>query len=186
MGLRVTAPTDWRTTPVEWRPLTGGWRARLTRVLLLVNVLLAIRYLTWLLTPGRAAQPVLYGLLVGAEVFNMIQGAGFWWTVSGSKRPRSPIRVVERPAVDVFIPTYNEPVEVVEPTVVAAMRLRGAEARVALLDDGNRPEMGAMARRHGAAYVTRPKHEGAKAGNINWAMERTDAPFVAVLDCDHV
>ena len=30
------------------------------------------------------------------------------------------------------------------------------------------------------------EHDGAKAGNINHALGRTDAPFVLVLDCDHV
>ena len=72
------------------------------------------------------------------------------------------------------------------PTVVAAMRMRGAHVRVALLDDGDRDEMERMATRHGARYVRRPLHDGAKAGNINHALGRTDAPFVLVLDCDHV
>ncbi len=89
-------------------------------------------------------------------------------------------------AVDVFIPTYNEPVEVVEPTVAAAMALHGYDVRVALLDNGGRPEMAAMAQRHGARYIQRAEHHGAKAGNINHALGLTDAPFVAVLDCDHV
>ena len=35
-------------------------------------------------------------------------------------------------------------------------------------------------------YVRRTPHDGAKAGNINHALGRTDAPFVLVLDCDHV
>jgi len=40
--------------------------------------------------------------------------------------------------------------------------------------------------RHGVRYFTRRQHAGAKAGNINHALARTDAPFVLVLDCDHV
>ncbi len=40
--------------------------------------------------------------------------------------------------------------------------------------------------RHGVRYLRRRSHEGAKAGNINHALGRTDAPFVLVLDCDHV
>jgi cellulose synthase (UDP-forming) len=188
----MSAPgADWRRTAVDWQPLTHSWRTRLLRVLLVVNVVLAARYLSWLVAPGRAAQPLLYGLLLAAELFNMVQGAGFWWTVSRTKRPlrsAGPHQAAVRDelGVDVLIPTYNEPVEVVEPTIEAATRLRGADVRVALLDDGARPEMEAMAKRQGVRYVTRPSHEGAKAGNINWALERTDAPFVAVLDCDHV
>ena len=41
-------------------------------------------------------------------------------------------------------------------------------------------------RRHGARYFRRGVNTGAKAGNINHALARTDAPFVVVLDCDHV
>ena len=65
-------------------------------------------------------------------------------------------------------------------------RMRGARVRVAVLDDGDRDEMERMAMRHGVRYVRRRQHDGAKAGNINHALGRTDAPFVLVLDCDHV
>ena len=57
--------------------------------------------------------------------------------------------------------------------------MRGATVRVALLDDGNRKEMEQLAARYGARYVRRSVHSGAKAGNINHALGRTDAPFVA-------
>src|SRR5690606_4746495 len=53
-------------------------------------------------------------------------------------------------------------------------------------DDGGRDEMEDLARRYGTRYMTRPTREGAKAGAINYALQRCDAPFVAVLDCDHV
>ena len=90
------------------------------------------------------------------------------------------------PAVDVFIPVYDEPVAVVEPTVRAATAMTGAEVQIHLLDDGASDEMALMARRHGAGYLRREDSSGAKAGNINHALGRTDAPFVMVLDCDHV
>jgi len=125
-------------------------------------------------------------MLVAAEAYNMVQGAGFWWTVWRLRPPpaRRPVR--EPIPVDVLIPVYNEPVEVVEPTVRAATMMRSAAVRIALLDDGGSPEMEALARRHGVRYIHRPERQGAKAGNLNWALARTDAPFVAVLDCDHV
>jgi cellulose synthase (UDP-forming) len=170
-----------------------------------VNLALAARYMWWLLAPGRPEQPVLYGLLVAAETFNLVQGLGFWWTLShvaGRRRRRGgPVPIADpagsgggasrasagpAAAVDVFIPTYDEPTAVVGPTVAAAAALHGADVRVVLLDDGDRPEMAALARTHGVAYLARPGSEGAKAGNINWALRRTGAPFVAILDCDHV
>jgi cellulose synthase (UDP-forming) len=55
-----------------------------------------------------------------------------------------------------------------------------------VLDDGDSDEIASMAGRAGARYVRRADHRGAKAGNINHALGLTDAPFVMVLDCDHV
>ena len=185
--MSTATAADPRLGARHWRPEDATpWAGRRRRWLVVLNIPLALWYLTWLLQPGRVSHPVLYALLVGAEALNIAQAAGFWWTIASIRRrtPRPPCR--DRVAVDVFIPVYSEPVEVVEVTVAAATRLRSAEARVALLDDGCSEEMEALARRHGVRYMCRPGSEGAKAGNINWSLARTDAPFVAVLDCDHV
>lgn len=185
MGVPMT--DDCRLAPPDWNPTTRiGWPERLAKLLAVVNVVLAVRYLAWLFAPGRAETMALYGLLVAAETYNVVQGAGFWWTVWRLRPPlrKPPIR--EAIPVDVFIPVYNEPLEIVEPTVMAAARLRTAAARVVVLDDGGSPEIEAMAARHGVGYIHRPTRDGAKAGNLNWALRRTGAPFVAVLDCDHV
>src|SRR5581483_9508374 len=181
------ADDDCRLAPPDWQPTARlGWPERAARVLALVNVFLAVRYLVWLLAPGRAAALPLYLLLVGAEAYNMIQGAGFWWTV-WKLRPPTPLRrVTDWVAVDVLIPVYNEPPEIVEPTVAAAVAIRSAAVRVAVLDDGGSPEIEEIAHRYGARYIHRPHRDGAKAGNVNYALDRTDAPFVAILDCDHV
>jgi cellulose synthase (UDP-forming) len=145
-----------------------------------------VLYLGWLLQPSRVGHPVLYTVLVVAEIFNLTQAVGFWWTTARRTPPRRPPPMPAGVAVDVFIPVYDEPVEVVEPTVAAAARLRGGDVRVALLDDGNRREMATLATRYGAAYVRRTVHVGAKAGNINHALAHTSAPVVAVFDSDHV
>jgi cellulose synthase (UDP-forming) len=157
------------------------------RIMLAFALPLALFYFSWLLDPSRIGNPLLYGLLVAAELFNLLQALGFWWTCS-VQRGRRPLRrrPDDRPEVDVFVPTYDEPVSVVELTVAAASLMRGAQVNVHLLDDGDRPEMAALAARHGANYVTREEHVGAKAGNINHALAQTSAPYVAVLDCDHV
>ena len=175
--------------------LTRAARTRATG-LAVVSTAALVLYFWWLLRPGRVGNPVLFSVLLVAELFNVVQALGFWWTcLTGRRRHRRPVApLVERvghhdevlPAVDVFIPTYSEPVEIVEATVAAATRLRGARVRVALLDDGNREEMEHLAARHGVRYVRRTLHEGAKAGNINHALGRTNAPYVLVLDCDHV
>jgi cellulose synthase (UDP-forming) len=192
-------PTDdARLRPPTWSaaPATDRARARSIAVAL-IGLIAVTAYLMWLVRPSRVGNPVLFGVLLMAEIFNVMQALGFWWTCAFAPRrgAADPAGAVDRVAlnscgivaeVDVFIPTYDESVEIVEATVAAATRLRGAQVRVALLDDGNRDAMAAMAKRHGARYIRRTVHSGAKAGNINHALGVTGAPFVLVLDCDHV
>jgi cellulose synthase (UDP-forming) len=88
------------------------------------------------------------------------------------------------PAVDVFIATYNEPIEVLERTIVAAMALDWPSVNVWVLDDGRRAWLAEWCASRRVGYLTRPDNKGAKAGNINAALARTEAPFVLVLDAD--
>ncbi|HEX4655358.1 MAG TPA: glycosyltransferase [Mycobacteriales bacterium] len=177
---------DPRLGPVPYRADETPRSRVATRALLLAAVVVSVWYFGWLLQPSRIGTPVLYGLLVAAELFNLVQACGFWWTASRdtARRPVQPLPI--RRDVDVLIPVYGEPVDVVEPTVAAATRLRGARVHVALLDDGDDPAMRALAYRHSVRYIQRHEHAGAKAGNINHALRLTDSPYVMVLDCDHV
>lgn len=179
---------DVRLGRPRWRA-SSQWKQvdRRLRLLLPCSIVLSLWYFTWLLRPERVGNPVLYGLLVLAELFNLFQAIGFWWTCwSGRDRPTAPIFEGPVPTVDVMVPVYNEPLDVVEPTVAAAVALRGAHVNVHVLDDAGRHELADLAARHGAHYVCRQDHTGAKAGNLNHALALTEAPFVAVFDCDHV
>ncbi|MDP3295643.1 MAG: UDP-forming cellulose synthase catalytic subunit [Nevskia sp.] len=92
------------------------------------------------------------------------------------------------PMVDVYIPTYNEPLSVVKPTVLAALEIDWPQDRIKiyLLDDGRRPEFAAFATQVGAIHMTRPDNNHAKAGNINHALTKTQGEFIAIFDCDHI
>ena len=92
------------------------------------------------------------------------------------------------PSVDVLIPTYNEPLEVVKPTVLGAQGLDwpAEKLRISLLDDGKRPEFKAFAEQAGINYITRERNDHAKAGNINHALQSLNGEFVAIFDCDHI
>ncbi len=149
------------------------------------SVVAALWYFPWLLSPARPGVWWLYAPLVLAELYNLVQASGFWWTTA-YQRVRAAPPSPPSTTVDVFVPVYNEPVAVVEPTVLAARQIRGAGVRVYVLDDGGSPEAREMAARCGATYVRRQEHSGAKAGNINHALSRTSGEFVVVLDCDHV
>jgi cellulose synthase (UDP-forming) len=165
----------------------SGRRAVLVRALLVVGLPLAAWYFGWLLQPERVGHPMLFVLLVAAELFNLVQAVGFWWTASSdSRRAPTPAPLGRMPEVDVLVPVYGEPLEVVEPTLALARSMEGARVRVHLLDDGGDDDMKALARRAGAVYHRRAGSAGAKAGNINAALSRTSGEFVVILDCDHV
>ncbi|WP_239377245.1 glycosyltransferase [Frankia sp. Cj5] len=184
---RTAISTDPRLAPPAWQPMGPGRTLRRRMLLVLpLNVLAFFWYFGWLLAPGRVGNVLLYALLLLAEVFNAVQALGFWWTCSRERVRRRRPRASGRLAVDVLVPVYNEPVDVVEPTLAAAVRMRGAQVHVCLLDDGDNPRMAALASRYGVTYITRPDHRGAKAGNLNHALGRTSAPIVVIFDCDHV
>ncbi len=92
------------------------------------------------------------------------------------------------PAVDLLIPTLNEPLSVVRFTALAAINIDwpADKLNVYILDDGRRDELRVFAEEAGIGYMTRDDNEHAKAGNLNSALARLDSPFVAVFDSDHV
>ncbi len=94
----------------------------------------------------------------------------------------------EWPAVDLLIPTLNEPLSIVRFTALAAMNIDwpADKLNVYILDDGRRGELLAFAQEAGIGYMTRDDNLHAKAGNLNRALARLDSPFVAIFDCDHV
>ncbi len=178
--------TDPRFDPTDWAPRPPGTvRAILLAIL---GSLAAATYLWWLLQPARIGNPVLYALLVVVELFNVTQAVGFWLTTAAGRLRRSGpplLSVASSTPVDVLVPVYDEPVSVVAPTLLAARAMDG-NPQVWLLDDGCRDELEDLASELGVGYVRREDSHGAKAGNINHTLARTHAPFVAVLDCDHV
>ncbi|HWD25129.1 MAG TPA: glycosyltransferase, partial [Acidimicrobiales bacterium] len=87
--------------------------------------------------------------------------------------------------VAVLIPTYNEPREVLLPTIAAAIVLEPAHSTW-VLDDGDRPWVRELAESLGARYVARKDRSHAKAGNINHALPLIDADVIGILDADHV
>ncbi|MDE2430614.1 MAG: UDP-forming cellulose synthase catalytic subunit, partial [Burkholderiales bacterium] len=92
------------------------------------------------------------------------------------------------PSIDLFIPTYNEDLSVVKPTVMAAMGIDWPKDKlnIVILDDGRRPEFAEFAASIGVQCFTRADNFHAKAGNINAALKRTSGEYVAIFDCDHM
>src|SRR5262249_1115023 len=130
-------------------------------------------------------------LLVGAELYAfvvLLLGAFQTVHVLERKPARLPADRSTWPTVDVFIPTFNEPLEVVRPTVLAARNLDwpADKLHIHVLDDGCRPELREMAARARVNYIVRDEHKHAKAGNLNHALSVTDGELIAIFDSDHI
>ena len=89
------------------------------------------------------------------------------------------------PTVDVMIPIYKEPLEILERTLVAARAMAYPNARFHVLDDGHRDTVGELAARYQASYWRGPQCH-AKAGNLNHAISKTDGELIVIFDTDHV
>src|SRR4029450_1737775 len=81
LGVLVIEP-DPRLGPIH-RPMPDQRQARRrAMVMALICTGLAVWYLSWLLGGAHVGNPVLFGLLIAAESFNLVQAVGFWWTCS--------------------------------------------------------------------------------------------------------
>lgn len=171
--------------------LRAELRLRLLRVLIATNLLLGFLYLSWRYTAtiNWAAWPIAIGLVI-AETYSYIDAWLFGLTLWRLKQRGEPPPPLPNATVDVFITCYNEPVDLVRETAIAARDIRYPH-RTYILDDGNSPTMRTMAEAIGVGYLVRSeewkgKQRHAKAGNLNNALCQTNGEFVLVLDADQI
>ncbi|MDF2846677.1 MAG: glycosyltransferase [Oerskovia sp.] len=169
----------------------GSSRLAVVRLLAVVAVAFGLVYIGWRWTGTVAWDAWWIAVpLVLAETYSLGETVLYSLTMwNARRRPPAP-PAPEGLSVDVFVTTYNEPVDLVLRTAIAARDMTYPHATW-ILDDGNRPELEVAASRVGVGYVTRgPEWEGrprfAKAGNVNNALFRTSGDLVAILDADQV
>ncbi len=158
---------------------------------LFLNIGLSIAYFIFICFLFPVGNPILFGLLVFGEVFHLWQVFGYIHAVWPRKRV-SRFDESFTPAVGVYITVTGEPADIVEETVAAATAMDYPNFNVYILNDGfvakrdNWKEAEEIAEKYGITCFTRQVPGGAKAGNINHAMSKTEEPFIVVFDADHV
>jgi cellulose synthase (UDP-forming) len=173
----------------------------MTLLLICLSMFVTLRYAIWrteslfsfLGNPSSHwnALDLLFMLaLFGSELYAfLVMALGYLQMLWPLRRKPAPMpeAVDTWPDVDVLIPTYNEPLEVVRYTALAAANLDwpASKLHVYILDDCRRDEFRIFAQEAGLGYITRPDNRHAKAGNINHALQQMDSPFVVIFDCDH-
>jgi cellulose synthase (UDP-forming) len=166
-------------------------RMFLLRVTIVLTVLLGVNYVAWrwLFSMNPYALWIAVPLVL-AETYSLVDVGLFGMTMWRAKPRAAPPPPPADATVDVFITTYDEPLELVMATARAAQRIEHPHLTW-ILDDGARPEMRQAAEEAGVLYITRggewrdrPRH--AKAGNINNALGETDGEFLLILDADQI
>ncbi|KVW61216.1 UDP-forming cellulose synthase catalytic subunit [Burkholderia ubonensis] len=166
-----------------------------TLVLIMLSIIATARYIYWRFTTTmRWEYPLdaVWGLLlILAEIYAaLVLLLGYLqtaWPVVRKPLPM-PASRDDWPTVDVLIPTYNEPLSVVKPTIYAALSLDypAEKLKIYVLDDGRRAEFKSFCQEVGVHWTTRAHNDHAKAGNINEALKIAHGEYFAVFDCDHI
>ena len=93
----------------------------------------------------------------------------------------------EKPlSVDILITVAGEPVELLKETVEAAVQIDYPDKKVYVLDDRGNIDYQRIAGKFGCGYFAREDHSHAKAGNLNYAFQRTSGDLILTLDADQV
>ncbi|HEY1902123.1 MAG TPA: UDP-forming cellulose synthase catalytic subunit [Terracidiphilus sp.] len=174
----------------------------ITLSLMMMSMFCTFRYGYWRLTQtvryfqdpaihwGALDAFFVLSLLAAESYAFVVLFLGYFQTVWPLRR--APVALPEDeqewPHVDVLIPTYNESLDVVRSTALAALNMDwpADKLHIYILDDGRRKEFEQFAFEAGIGYKTRPERAHAKAGNINAALESIRSPYVAIFDSDHV
>jgi cellulose synthase (UDP-forming) len=161
------------------------------RFVVLATAILGLNYILWRWSDSINWDAWWIALpLVLAETYSLLDsllfGVTMWKFRERDKPPAPPVGLT----VDVFITTYNEPLDLVMTTARAARDIDYPH-KTWILDDGNRPELRSIAAAEGIGWITRsedwanrPRH--AKAGNLNNALLSTDGEFMLILDADQI
>lgn len=164
-------------------------------MLIVLSFTVSCRYMWWRYTStlnwDDPVSLVCGVLLLAAETYSwLVLVLGYFQSLWPLNRlPVSlPTDPAQLPSVDILVPTYNEGLEVVKPTIYAALGIDWPKDKLTIyiLDDGNRAAFRAFAAELGVRYIARATHEHAKAGNINHALKQATGQFTAIFDCDHV
>ena len=202
----------WGVTKVEERQSSSNTSEYLHLFLVWLSLITTFRYLYYRTTytlnlTGGWLDAFFSVVLYLAELYAILtMGLSFFQTLRLKERTSidvSHIPEAEMPIIDVYIPTYNEEVEIVRKTTLGAVAIEYPKKNIYILDDGRpekyetsdpryaefrdrRDQLQQMCVELGCELMVRNDNSHAKAGNINTALPKTPGDLVLILDCDHI
>lgn len=174
------------------RKWDGGTKRRIWFV---INMFCTITYLVWRIF---FTIPFEYGMvsiaagiaLLVVEALGMVESFVHYANMSSVHEYPLPVVPEELyPHVDIFIATYSEDVKLLYKTINGCKHMcypDKSKVHIYLCDDNRRQEMRRLAEQMGVNYLDRPDNEGAKAGNLNHALEHSSSPYVVTFDADMI
>lgn len=159
------------------------------------NIAWTIVYLIWRTFYTLPLEDGIVSIVAGVallvvEILGMFEAFVHYFNMSNIENPHAEeVPLDEYPDVDVFIATFNEPIEVLYKTVNGCVRMEYPDKKkvhIYLCDDGHREAVKALADKMGVGYIAREDHKGAKAGNLNHAMSVTSSRYIATFDADMI
>ncbi len=165
------------------------------KFLLFGTILTSIIYMLWRFFYTIPFEFGTFALVIGimlllVEFIGLLESIEHYYSMSNvfiPKRPNPPKEWF--PDVDVFIATYNEPVELLRKTINGCKNMDyndKEKVHIYICDDGNRTEMKQLADKMGVGYITRDIRKDMKAGNLNHALSVTNSPLVVTFDADMI
>jgi cellulose synthase (UDP-forming) len=204
-----------RHVPVTRRAETANPYSPVMILISLIATLGILLYAQFLLNPDNRGDFLPYALVLIAETILITHALLSMWTIlAGARSPRGfafhdaqqklfdykavkaarlddsperwPVLLDGREVkIDIFITVYGEEVAKIRTTAAAALAIKGRH-RTWILDDGRSEEVKRLADELGCHYLRRLSNNGAKAGNINYALSIAKGDFFCVFDADFV
>ncbi|OGW12566.1 MAG: hypothetical protein A3G93_00315 [Nitrospinae bacterium RIFCSPLOWO2_12_FULL_45_22] len=155
------------------------------KIVIIVTLSIYAAYLTYRLLYTINPEALIFSIVFYfAELYGLV--ALFLYFFQMWDFPHREVNLPEQGLrVAALIPTYNEDISVIRKTALACMNMDYPHDTY-ILDDGARPRVRELAHEIGCKYLERQTRIGAKAGNLNHAIQQIDADFFAIFDSDYV
>ena len=168
-----------------------GWN----KFFIILTMIFTLDYLIWRIfftipKEEGTISIIFWAILLIAECVGLLEMAVHFYNMYDYDRVKLHAPYMKKedfPEVDVFIPTINEDIKLLEKTLYACRQMEYPDknkVHIYLCDDGNRQEVKELAEKMLIYYVTRPEHKDAKAGNLNYALQKSSSPYIVVFDAD--
>lgn len=191
--------------------LNSAIRLNLFRFFSLIYLGYGVSYLLWRHSESLNPDALFFSYTLLIAEFLMFIGSLLMiinhWNVKFIKPNKLPFLLSEvedvqkdedrKITIDVYIATFNEPLEVVEETVKNAVLLKDKSKALSfnfyLCDDGkrdgsnpNKENFKVLAEAYDIHYLARGNNKGYKAGNLNNVFWQTNGDFIIILDADTI